>query len=277
MAASGVERVLAQPLRAASGLLARPVAGFAQDGVDQRIEVLPSPTVTVMLQIGEPFDGTPAAFIAGPRLSPLSVTGQGHVACIDIKLSPLGASVLFGPILHELADRTVDLADVLPGPTSGLLLERVALAPDWPSRLAHVERFLREASSNPQRVDDRVVRAWSQLCSVGETPRILDVARASGWSHRHFAEQFRRSTGLTPKSAVRLVRVQRTMEALHAETTMSLAEVAGSCGYADQAHMSRELLQFTGCSPDRFRRNPRLVPAGTVPSDVESRPVTPLR
>ena len=28
--------------------------------------------------------------------------------------------------------------------------------------------------------------------------------------------------------------------------------------------MSRELLRFAGFTPDRFRRDPRLVPAGTV-------------
>ena len=117
-------------------------------------------------------------------------------------------------------------------------------------------------------------RSYAPL--AGRRPFRTSLVSPDG-AYRHFADQFRRYTGLTPECAARVIRVQNTMEALRSHTQMLLSELAVVCGYADQAHMSRDLLRFTGSTPDRFRRDPRLVPAGTVPSAPGAPSPGPLR
>jgi AraC-like DNA-binding protein len=247
-------RVSIEPAPAVRPFLARPLVAFSQSRGEGSLLVLPSLTVTLMVQTAEPLDGTPRAFIAGPSMGPLTKAWQGDFACIDIKLSPLGAATLFGPILGELTSTTVDLREVFPGRQGEAFLERLILAPDWPSRLRCAERLLLERSRAPHRPDRRIVEAWSELRRGQDHLRISDLVRSSGWSHRYFIDQFRRHVGLTPMAAARLLRARRAMGQLLHNAAVSLAEVAVECGYADQAHMSREVRELTGMSPAQFRR-----------------------
>ena len=70
-----------------------------------------------------------------------------------------------------------------------------------------------------------------------------------GWSDRHLAREFRREIGLTPKAAARVIRFDRARRLLPRH---SGAVVAAECGYADQAHLIREFVAFTGLSPTRW-------------------------
>ena len=66
--------------------------------------------------------------------------------------------------------------------------------------------------------------------------------------HRRFST----AVGLTPKQFARVIRFQRTLEALG--NGMRPAEAACEFGYCDQPHMTNEFTRFTGSSPDRFFR-----------------------
>lgn len=63
--------------------------------------------------------------------------------------------------------------------------------------------------------------------------------------HRRYLPVF----GYGPWHLSRVLRLQR---ALGARGT--LAEVAHACGYADQAHLSREVRDLTGTTPSRLLR-----------------------
>jgi AraC-like DNA-binding protein len=57
---------------------------------------------------------------------------------------------------------------------------------------------------------------------------------------------------LAPKQYQRILRFQRAlraMRAMRAPTPAPLAAIAASCGYADQAHMSRDFKEFSGLTP----------------------------
>ena len=59
--------------------------------------------------------------------------------------------------------------------------------------------------------------------------------------------------GLPPKLVGRIARFERAREAIVDDPSADLAAVAARCGYADQAHLSREVAAFAGSSPDRMR------------------------
>ena len=61
----------------------------------------------------------------------------------------------------------------------------------------------------------------------------------------------RAECGLTPRDVRRLARFERARADLG---RAPLAEVAHRCGYADQAHLTREWGALAGCSPTTWLR-----------------------
>jgi AraC-like DNA-binding protein len=76
------------------------------------------------------------------------------------------------------------------------------------------------------------------------------LAEEVGWSVRQLENRFREQIGLGPKSAARVLRLQRARRLL--ASGRSAAETAAICGFYDQAHLSGEFRKMTGCTPREF-------------------------
>jgi AraC-like DNA-binding protein len=87
--------------------------------------------------------------------------------------------------------------------------------------------------------------------------RIAGIADDLGCSHKHLISRFREAFGMTPKTAVRLLRFEKAVGLIESQTP-TLADIAIDCGYYDQAHFHRDFRRFAGCTPAAFRE--RLVP-----------------
>ena len=80
---------------------------------------------------------------------------------------------------------------------------------------------------------------------------VADVARWTGEATRSLRERAHREIGLSPK---RTLRVLRLHSALHARRYgRSWAQVAYAAGYADQAHLTRELRALLGETPSAWQ------------------------
>lgn len=82
---------------------------------------------------------------------------------------------------------------------------------------------------------------------------LLELADIAGWSVRHFSRMFRQATGKTPHEWIVAKRVGRSKDLLRKQK-LSLAEIALSCGYADQSHFTTSFRKVTGMTPLRWRR-----------------------
>ncbi|WP_174531163.1 helix-turn-helix domain-containing protein, partial [Micromonospora maritima] len=56
--------------------------------------------------------------------------------------------------------------------------------------------------------------------------------------------------GYGPKTLARILRMRRALDLAHAGAP--LAEVAARTGYADQAHLTRDVREFAGMPPTRL-------------------------
>jgi AraC family transcriptional regulator len=83
--------------------------------------------------------------------------------------------------------------------------------------------------------------------------RTEDLAAVARLSVSHFSRAFRDSFEDTPYAYVLGRRVVRAQEMM-VSSDDSLAQIALSCGMADQAHFSRLFRRITGESPSRWRR-----------------------
>jgi AraC-like DNA-binding protein len=100
----------------------------------------------------------------------------------------------------------------------------------------------------------RVQEAISLLARAGGAARVANVARAIGMTERSLHREIVLWSGLAPKSLGRILRMQRTLAAIRAGRA-PLALIALEAGYADQAHMTRELKALTGFTPAQVVRS----------------------
>src|SRR5690606_20400422 len=127
--------------------------------------------------------------------------------------------------------------------------ERLAAGASLSDRLDTLEALLAGRLQGARALHPAVARGLRQFTVTADVGRVV---RESGYSHRTFLSQFRRSVGLTPKEYTRVVRLQRAIPRMR--EAGSFAELAAESGYSDQAHLSREFRAFAGVTPREYRR-----------------------
>jgi AraC-like DNA-binding protein len=242
----------------------RLAVGYRHAGAAPGVHVgLPSGALTLVVPFGEPlvlsggglpwptpFDGV----LAGLATAPTLIHHDGHQHGLQLGLTPAGARAVFGMPAAELAERSVELEAVV-GRVAGSLRDELEGYATWPARFAAVERVVRALMNRSEGRRDaapELSEAWRLIRhGHGLTP-VAVVASHVGWSSRHLEQRFRGEFGITPKSAVRLIRFERSVAAAR-DPRRRLADVAAECGYADQAHLAREWRDLAGRPPSRWR------------------------
>jgi AraC-like DNA-binding protein len=189
-----------------------------------------------------------------------SVAGSSH--SVGAQLQPGAASALFGVPAAELAERHTPLEDLW-GSEAARVRERLATAGSLEAQLDLFETILAARLADAPALPPVTAQALATFADGG---RVADVVRCSGYSHRTFIAMFRAAVGLTPKTFCRIHRFQKALLRL-GRPRESLADLAASAGYADQAHLSREFAAFSGVSPTNYRRLSPTAP-NHVPIDI---------
>jgi AraC-like DNA-binding protein len=195
------------------------------------------------------------SFVAGITDGPVIVSHEGSARCLQVDLAPLAARRLLGLPMSELANRSVSLEDVL-GPAAGELAGRVADAPGWPERFALVERALQPRLADAPEVDPGVTWSLGVLARSGGRAAIGALAGELGWSHRRLIARFRDAVGMPPKRVARILRFERLTALVGADPSVGWARAAAECGFADQAHLAREVRDLSGLTPTGLLADP---------------------
>lgn len=120
------------------------------------------------------------------------------------------------------------------------------------------DRDRRELAREPGGLSPRAMKRAMDYVgdNLASDLSLEEVAKAAHLSPRHFSRQFRSSTALSPHQYVIRERVERAKRLL-LNTDLSVGEVALSCGFSHQGHLSRHFVRLTGAPPSRFRPETR--------------------
>jgi AraC-like DNA-binding protein len=164
-------------------------------------------------------------------------------------LRPGAAEILFGVPASELSERHTPLEDLWAS-AAGVAHETLLAAHDPEQQLATLESLLASRLPVVRGLHPAVAYALERLETYDA---VGAVAKASGYSHRHFIDLFRRAVGLAPKAYCRVMRFQKALQCVSGERAVSWTAVALEAGYSDQAHFNRDFLGFAGVSPTAYR------------------------
>ena len=169
-----------------------------------------------------------------------------------MNLTPIGANLVLGVAMHELAYRSVELSDVL-GTCANELITRLHDAYSWKECFALIDGFLLRRLASAPTLPDDMLREWSRLAESAGRVRIGVLAAELGRSQRYLIERFRDLVGVPPKTIARILRFDRAANILlRSRGEVRLAELAYECGYHDQAHFNREFRALAGGTPTDF-------------------------
>jgi AraC family transcriptional regulator len=83
-----------------------------------------------------------------------------------------------------------------------------------------------------------------------------NLADAAGLSRRHFVRSFRQELGATPHKWLMERRLDEA-KALLTNSEMRLCDIAASCGFSSQSHLTSALKKDAGITPLRWRQRYR--------------------
>jgi AraC-like DNA-binding protein len=222
-------------------------AGFDEASLTHA-DVVPATLVTplaVYVVDVSSWPSRPPALVMGP--SGTYTLSEGPCApALMVRLPPLGAYRLLGPAVSEIGGTLVGLDDIV-GADARRLCEQVQSARTWKARGRLLDDFLLDRAIRGPQPSPEVSRAWRLLTRSGGRSTIRDLARQVSWSHKHLITKFKQQIGVTPQLAARMVRLSTVWR--HLDREQSWARIAAECGYADQAHLTREVRRFTGTTP----------------------------
>jgi AraC-like DNA-binding protein len=223
--------------------------------------VLPTGTVEILFHYRDPMvhleasgeRTLPRSYVTGQRTRPVLPAGTGDIGIVLVSLFPWALPCLFRQPPADLVDGYTDVGLLLPPGHLHRLEERLARC-RASRRVGLVQAFLL-GLLNGASPDARVRLAAERLAGHDAPLGIHGVARELGWSCRTLRRRFQAEVGIPPKTFQRIMRFQRALRLRR--TGSGWPAVAAHCGYSDQAHLIREVKEFSGRTP------------GQVPWDFE--------
>lgn len=195
--------------------------------------------------------GDDTIMVTGPRQGPLIERLDAGARVIGVRLRTATASAILSAPASELVGLQVGL-EHLWGRSAAALAARIAASDSPESAASLFEQAIARALPANTEPDMLVVEAVRRL-QCGHSVRVADLAAELFISRRQLRRRFHAALGLGPTTLTRILHFRRFL-ALSNETgdETSLARLAFTARYADQAHLTRECVRLSGLTPRLF-------------------------
>jgi AraC-like DNA-binding protein len=191
------------------------------------------------------------SFVAGLHDSYAVAESSGWQHGVQIDLTPIGAHMLLGVAMDSLANRLIELEQIL-GRIAARLAEQLFVSASWLARFDVLDAAIASRVAGAREPSPAISWAWRRLTETGGRLSIGALADEVGSSRQYLVTRFREEVGLPPKSLARILRFQRAIRLLESDDGARLTRVAHECGYHDQAHFNRDFREFAGSTPSGF-------------------------
>jgi AraC-like DNA-binding protein len=215
--------------------------------------VLPDGCVEIVLNFGERFrrhhengrvERQSRALIAGQITRSIAIEPEGTIDLVGIRFQPWGAAPFLRVSADMMRDRMFELSEA---DDLGRALDRVGEGDDDASRVALAIGALTERLPRARAIHSPAPRAAGMVAAGTDSVRA--VAAALGLTVRTVQQAFRNEVGISPKSLMRIARLQRAVGIARGSPGVTLTRIALDAGYYDHAHLSRDCRDIAGVTP----------------------------
>lgn len=175
-------------------------------------------------------------FVAGPDVLP-HVAPVAAGTLVGLRFSPGSAPAALGVPADSLRDGRIPLDAIWPSAEVRRLADALAVAGDEAGRV--LQHALTAHTDTPR---DGVATAVLRLLDAGRP--VGEIAHAVGLSERQLHRRCLAAFGYGPKVLHRVLRFDRARRL--ARAGVPFADVAHRLGYADQAHLARDVKVLAG-------------------------------
>jgi AraC-like DNA-binding protein len=196
--------------------------------------------------------GDAPPIVVGPMTRSAISTSDAGTTLVGLRLRPDAGARVLGVSAHEVVDRHVRLDQLWRRQEVSDASERLLEARTAAARVAAAQSLLASRQDEIGSRDSIIANAVSLLTAAERVDRIATVL---GISERHLRRRFVASVGYSPKTFQRILRFQKLLAIARAHSSKRLDQVALLAGYADQAHMTREVGQFAAVTPSALLGN----------------------
>lgn len=182
-------------------------------------------------------------FVAGPDTAATLARTPGRLRGVGVRFRPGQAAGVLGVPADALRDARIPLAELW-GADAERIGTAVAGSPD-PERT--LEALVLDRAAHPWATGDAraVLRTLCPPPADGGPPTVARAAADLGHGERQLRRRCLAWFGYGPKTLQRIVRFQRALRRARVPDA-DFAEVAFATGYADQAHLAREVRTLGG-------------------------------
>jgi AraC-like DNA-binding protein len=190
-----------------------------------------------------------APHVAGPMTQPMLYSIDAGTEIVAVRLRPGVARGLLRESAKALLNQDIPLRDLWPGHRAAPW-EEVSTKRNESAKLAAIVEVMSARLEADRACDDFVMDAAAWMATHPSTS--LDgLSGLSGLSERQIRRHFDDAIGYGPKKLQRILRLQRLLwlASQLCSPARNLAHLSFAAGYADQSHMTREVIALTGLSP----------------------------
>lgn len=195
------------------------------------------------------------------RLSPAGITGisdsfkvfknTAGTGTILVFFTEVGLAQFSSCPAQELFNQSISLDNLFDKRKVEQVEEKLAFSLTDAERIKVVEVFLEEHLK--ETIEDQlIIRAVTIIYSSKGSMRIKELLQQLHISQSAFEKRFRKIVGTSPKKFASIVRFNTVLNELGQEK--SLTEICYDNNFFDQAHFIKDFKQYTGETPENFKR-----------------------
>lgn len=195
------------------------------------------------------------------KLSSAGVTGitdsykifknSANIGTILVYFTEIGFTHFAAHPTNELFNQSISLDHIFDKHKIAEVEDRLAVAGTDKKRIQVVEKFMLSQLKDIQ-ADKLIVEAVKLIYQSKGTIRIKELNQKLLISQSPFEKRFRKVVGTTPKKFASIIRFNTILTNL--DTAKSLTEICYENNFFDQAHFIKHFKQFTGDTPENFKR-----------------------
>ena len=232
---------------------------ISENANEDTYKVFPSTS----LVLGFQYRGLLSAVVdnAETKLSPAGISGiadrvkifrnAAGTGTILVYFTETGLAYFSSCPANELFNQSISLDNLFDKKEVRKIEEMLALANSDKERIKAVETFFINQLKE-KHADQLIVRGVQLIYNSKGDIKIKSLHEQLHISQSAFEKRFRKLVGATPKKFASIVRFNTVLRDIGQEK--SLTEICYDNNFFDQAHFIKDFKQFTGDTPEHFRR-----------------------